>query len=514
MQRILLLLLILSATLTSCRKDFSTEPSTGNLEFSKTTVYLDTVFTGTASSTYQLKVYNRSDKDISIPTIALGKGDASKYRIMVDGMTGENGKGKSFKNVEILANDSLYVFIEETADIIDANPSDLLYTDQILFDAGSNQQKVDLVTLIQDAYFIYPKKTTSGYEGTPLDPNNPKITAFPLDENDPINGNEFQFSNLKPYVIYGYPVVPANKTLFISSGARVHFHDNSGLIIDNAGSIQVNGTTSPVNTPLLNEVIFEGDRLEPAFAEVPGQWGGIMLSKGSVNNLFEHITIKNATVGIFVDDQDNTSTTQIKNTQIYNCSNYGIIAKKGKINGENIVINKAGVASLACILGGTYDFTHCTFANYWTGSSRQTPAVYLDNTYRQDDTLFVANLAQANFTNCIIFGSNNIELGLNKNNSANFNYSINNSLIRFNDPANQLSNNPLYTPFLTNSTNLISNNSNPRDPKFKNVSKNQMQILSNSSVIGKGVLVPTVNLDILNNLRTNPTDLGAYNFVP
>lgn len=515
MQRILLLLLILSATLTSCRKDFSTEPSTGNLEFSKTTVYLDTVFTGTASSTYQLKVYNRSDKDISIPTIALGKGDASKYRIMVDGMTGENGKGKSFKNVEILANDSLYVFIEETADIIDANPSDLLYTDQILFDAGSNQQKVDLVTLIQDAIFLFPDRTSNGqggytYEQLQLDNNDPnsKIYGFEL------SGSELHFTNAKPYVIYGYAGVKAGDILQIDPGARIHFHDQSGIFVKNGGSIQAIGDYPSPNGSLQKEIIFEGDRLEPGFAEVPGQWGIIYLAEGSTNNIFDHVTIKNATVGIFVDRDDTATTTQIKNTQIYNSSSYGIVARKGKINGENIVVNKAGISALACILGGSYDFTHCTFANYWTGSSRQTPAVYLDNTYRQDDTLFVADLAQANFTNCIIFGSNNVELGLNRDTSKNFLYSITNCLIRFNDPANQLSNNPLYTPFLTNSTNLISNNSNPRDPKFKNVSKNQMQILSNSSVIGKGVLVPTVNLDILNNLRTNPTDLGAYNFVP
>jgi hypothetical protein len=38
----------------------------------------------------------------------------------------------------------------------------------------------------------------------------------------------------------------------------------------------------------------------------------------------------------------------IKNTQIYDSSNYGILAQTAKINGENIVINSAGLASLAC----------------------------------------------------------------------------------------------------------------------------------------------------------------------
>ena len=61
-----ILLLIFIATWSSCRKDFEFSPSTGNLEFSKDTVYLDTVFSNIGSSTYNLKVYNRSNEDIVI----------------------------------------------------------------------------------------------------------------------------------------------------------------------------------------------------------------------------------------------------------------------------------------------------------------------------------------------------------------------------------------------------------------------------------------------------------------
>jgi len=106
----------------SCRSDFETVASTGDLTFSKDTIYLDTVFTNIGSSTYRLKVYNKSKNDITIPTIKLAKGLNSKYRMTVDGMQGS--EGKSFNNVELLAKDSLYIFIETTANITDANPSD------------------------------------------------------------------------------------------------------------------------------------------------------------------------------------------------------------------------------------------------------------------------------------------------------------------------------------------------------------------------------------------------------
>ena len=69
---IAVLLLIISFS--SCRTEFDFEPNTGNLSFSRDTVYLDTVFTNIGSSTYTLKVYNNSNKNIAIPSIKLGEG--------------------------------------------------------------------------------------------------------------------------------------------------------------------------------------------------------------------------------------------------------------------------------------------------------------------------------------------------------------------------------------------------------------------------------------------------------
>ena len=106
-QFLLFLGLIATFCFTSCRNELDFESSVGNLSFSKETVYLDTVFTNIGSSTYTLKVYNNSNKNISIPNVRLGKGQASNYRLMVDGVP-----GKEFENVELLANDSMFVFIE------------------------------------------------------------------------------------------------------------------------------------------------------------------------------------------------------------------------------------------------------------------------------------------------------------------------------------------------------------------------------------------------------------------
>lgn len=495
----------------SCRKDFVFEPSTGKLEFSRDTIYLDTVFANIGSSTYTLKVYNKSNNDILIPKIQFGKGAASKYRMTIDGMTGNSGK--IFTDVALLAKDSMYVFIETTANITDANPTDFLYTDKIQFDSGANLQNVELVTLIQDAVFLYPQKyvdTVTGvvtYESLPFGED--QIYGFVLDHNN--HNDEYRWTNSKPYVIYGYAGIPAGETLNIDPGARIHFHANSGIIVGNGGTLKVNGQVS-ATAQLEKEVIFEGDRLEPSFSNVPGQWGLVWISQGSVNNQINHLTLKNATVGIFVGDSQNATNTTLKidNSQIYNCSNIGILARTAKIEGTNLVINSAGQASLACTEGGSYAFKHCTFNNNWQ-SSKQV-AVLVNNYKNSNEIITPISLFQAEFNNCIIYGSNQIEMILDKKNGALFNYKFNNCLIKFNNIANQFTNNPLYF-FETDPVhynNIIRN----QDPKFLNANQNKLKINNTSSAFANGNQAFLILNDILGIRRTLPPDLGAYQNAP
>lgn len=492
-----LFILGLLLAFSSCRTDFDTVASSGALKFSRDTVYLDTVFKNIGSSTYQLKVYNKSKDDISIPTIQLKNGLNSKYRMTVDGMAGNSGK--IFKDVTLLAKDSLYIFIETTADITDASPTDFLYTDQIQFDSGANLQEVALVTLIQDAVFLYPKQNPDGSkEKIKIDGKD--VDGFYLDENDAVNGNELLFTKQKPYVIYGSAGVPENKTVTFEAGARVFFHANSGLYVDNKASLQINGAVSTTDK-LENEVVFEGDRLESLYDDIPGQWNSVILANGSKNHSINHLTLKNAITGLNFKNPDNSTTIQIKNTQIYNCAEYGILAQNAHINGENIVINYAGLASLSCVYGGNYSFTHSTFNNNWQSSAQF--AVNLSNSLA-GATPETNPLTQATFNNCIIYGSGTNELNLSKNANAAFVYQFNNCLIKYSSS----STNPDYQ-FKTDVAhyNQIILNENP---KFFNVAKNKFNIDNTSAAFAKGNQAYIILQDIIGATRTSPPDLGAY----
>ncbi|WP_034044662.1 hypothetical protein [Wocania ichthyoenteri] len=497
----------------SCRKDFEFSPSTGNLEFSKDTVYLDTVFTNIGSSTYNLKVYNKSDDDIVIPTVKLGLGNTSEYRLNVDGIS-----GKTFENIQILAKDSIFIFVETTIDINNfSNPNgNYLYTDQIEFDSNSNLQKVELVTLVQDAVFIYPNRdnTTKVIETLTLNVGG-ELVETELQGRELLN-TELTFTNEKPYVIYGFAAVPNGETLTINAGARLHFHSNSGLIVSEGATLNANGSFSNDQNLLENEVIFEGDRLESNFSNTPGQWGTIWLFDGSINNSINYATIKNATVGILSDGNPNGATEKLKisNSQIYNSSNFGILGRNTSITGENVVINNSGQSSFAGTLGGTYNFTHCTIANYWSNGFRQFPSVLLNNFVTdEDNNAILADLTEANFNNCIIYGNDNPEILLDEieDSAITFNFKFTNCLIRFEDNNNNFTGDN----YNLENTNLYENNIFNEDPNFKDVELNQFIIGDESAAINKGNVLfsSQIPTDILNINRTTSPDLGAYQHV-
>ena len=514
MKRVLYFLFTFSVLIfwSSCRKDFEFTPSTGHLEFSKDTVYLDTVFTNIGSSTYNLKVYNPSNTDIVIPTIRLNQGDASNYRLNIDGIP-----GKEFSNVELLAKDSMYIFVETTVDIqsLAASAKQFLYTDQIEFDEGGNLQKVELVTLVKDAVFIYPNKDANGVvETLTFDVDGDGVADETEIQGRFLGDSELTFTNEKPYVIYGYAAVDEGKTLTIEAGARIHFHADSGLLITNNASLQVNGALSTDQEAMENEVTFESDRLEPDFEDIPGQWGTIWLFDGSKDNTINHATIKNAIVGILCDgNQDATNDKlTISNTQIYNSGNFGILGRGTSISGENIVIDNAGQSALAGTYGGKYNFTHCTIANYWTSGFRQFPSLLLNNFVTdQDNNTFTNDLVEANFNNCIIYGNDNPELLLDEQNGSAFNFKFTNCLIRFEDTNNNFTG----ANYNFDDSSLYENVIFNQDPDFRDPFANDLIIGDNSAANGQGntTFANQVPLDILNVDRTGSPDLGAYQHI-
>ncbi len=241
---------------------------------------------------------------------------------------------------------------------------------------------------------------------------------------------------------------------------------------------------------------------------MPGQWGTIWLFNGSMDNTINYATIKNATIGVLSEgDQDAVmDKLTITNSQVYNSSAFGILGRATSITAENIVINNSGQSSFAGTFGGKYNFTHCTIANYWNSSFRQFPSLLLnDFVVDEENTIFTNDLTEANFNNCIIYGNDNPEFLL-ENEGAVFNFKFNNCLLRFDNNQLEGTGNYVFSDPLFYEGNIFNT-----DPDFEDPFENLMRIGQDSGANAIGspdFLIPN---DIQGATRLSPPDAGAYN---
>lgn len=412
---ILFFLLIAVALQWSCRRTIDFPGTDVALGFSQDTVYLDTVFTGLGSSTRTLKVFNATDENMTIDRVYLGKGQSSFYRLNVDGVSGNTAEG-----VEVLAGDSTYIFIEISPDA--AGASELVYTDSIVFENGSVKQHVALVTAVWDAYYHFPTNVLTITRAEPLPPL--KLAYSVLPENE-------LWDDSKPHVIYGYAVVDSARTLTIEAGTQVHFHSGGGLWVYRDGTLLVDPSSSG---SMSDPVVFQGDRLEPSYEWVPGQWGGLLggvfimggaQTKAEINNTL----IKNATTAVRVDSAwSSAPNLEMNNVIITHNSRVSLYGGFGRITATNLAVGPSGVYGFYG-LGGNYRFDHATFHNTWGFSSRGGTSVGLVNFFEDAVGDRFTREVHALFTNSFIGGSLPSEVSLGIDDNAPFEVDFRNSAL-------------------------------------------------------------------------------------
>ena len=106
------------------------------------------------------------------------------------------------------------------------------------------------------------------------------------------NGGTLVWDDPKPYVIYGVLFLDGC-VLRIAPGTDIFVHGGVGineqLGIFNDGIIVISENSRIESLGTADEpVTFSSDRLEDEFAEVAGQWAGILIQAGSRGNRMEH----------------------------------------------------------------------------------------------------------------------------------------------------------------------------------------------------------------------------------
>lgn len=454
----------------SCEDDKYVSSSDVRLGFSVQTIKFDTVFPTIGSATQHLKVYNSYDQKVLISDIMLASGEESEFRLTINGVA-----ANELYDVEIPPHDSIYIFVEVA---VGKSEKDLPFVmkDSIIFKTNDNFQDVDLVAWGQDVVLV-PGSITGAVSWTAE----------------------------KPYLINSGARIERGAVLSIAPGTRIYFHNGTGLYV--RGKVIAEG--SP-----LQPIIFQGDRLESVYKNVPDQWNGILLFSGSQDNVFNHVEIKNANIGLQVGTIENegSASVLIGNSKIYNHAYAGIFALKSKVRTYNTLITNCGLYGAALLVGGEYEFYHTTIANYTAGFSarvRSTASLLISDhvIVDQDDEsiTYTGDLKKAYFANTIvagdIVGGNELELA--KSGDAAFNFRFDHCLLQLSDTFN-ISRTDHYHGVLKGV-----------DPKFKDPFRElnfELDSLSPAKDTGSPEVSQLYPFDMLNQSRTGDggPDLGAY----
>ncbi|HET7732888.1 MAG TPA: right-handed parallel beta-helix repeat-containing protein [Paludibacter sp.] len=357
-------------------ENFSTNPKY-KLEFSTDTLTFDTVFTTLGSATAKILVFNRNKVALKISHIGIAGGRNSSFKMNVDGSVSADNQ---FRDIEIRANDSLFIFMSVKVDPTDAN-SPVLIEDSLTFQTNGVNQDIKLQAFGQDMILLKNKYVV----------NDTTLTAT------------------KPYLVSGYLAIDTAKTLTLEPGTKLYFHNNANLVA--YGNLKAEGTAE-------KPILLRGDRLDKIkfvdpvpYNFVAGQWGGVYLLWKEGKHVLKHVNMNSGYVGVYFANDDRNPplpTLEISDCRIHNFLLYGVVAQNGNMTVTNTEISNTSSYSVY-LNGGKHTFIQSTIANYYgslqPNNRDKKPAVMIMNLNR------VAPMETV-FRNCIISGSLENEFSL------------------------------------------------------------------------------------------------------
>lgn len=442
----------------ACKKDSFITGTNAQLRLSADTIKYDTVFTTTGSITKTFKIINTNDKKLLLSKVKLMGGSASAYKMNVNGVaTNERN------DIEIAANDSIYVFVTVTVNPTAVNLP-FIVRDSIQINYNSLTKYVQLQAYGQNAIFI----------------NNGLVIS------------NVNFTAALPYVILGSLQVANGATLTLNAGTKIYCHADAPIIID--GTLIANGTK-------IQPIIFTGDRLDDPYVNFPAAWPGIFFRATSKDNFLKFVQVKNAYQALVVLQPSVNANPKLVLKQIIleNALDAGLLCTNTNVAVDNSLISNCG-RGLSVNYGGTYNFTHCTFASYSNNYvQHKNPCVYISDANESNQT----NPLTTVLRNTIIYGDAGLvqnEIQTNKV-GALFNVNLDYCLYRnIADPTNCTINQSIK-------------NVNPSFDSVNNVTRfYDFRITKNATAAGinKGTATSFLK-DLDDNNRANGMpDIGAY----
>ena len=452
-----LLIIVLGILLATCKKESFTDSASALLQTTTDSLHFDTVFTTTGSITQFVRIINNNSKGIRIASVKLAGGINSAFRINVDGVP-----GPEVNDIEVLANDSVYVFVTVTINP-DASTLPFLVMDSIEISYNGNQQFIQLDAYGRNAHFL---------------------------RNRIITGTEI-WNNDLPYVILEGITIRSNASLLINKGCQVFMHADAPFIIN--GTLTVNGEKYDST-----RVVFAGDRLDEPYKNFPASYPGLYFTDSSSNNILNYAIIKNAYQAIVVTGASTSPKLTLNETIVDNAYDAGIIGINTNINAVNVLVSNCG-KNIFLVNGGKYEFTHCTAATISNNFIQHRNPVLLISNYLNQEI----NNLDAVFRNCIFWGDDNglvpNEVQVLRMGNSVFNVNFDNVLWRVKDIPQHIVSNGII---------------NNQDPRFETINVAErifnFRLRNDSPALDKGSMTPTLT-DLDGNTRPVAIpDLGAY----
>lgn len=452
------------------------------------TLHFDTVFTELGSATRSVKIYNEGNQPVKLDEIYVEGNTGVEFIFNADGFP-----GGLVEDVVIWDNDSIYVFVEVTVDPdAPVSESPFVVEDRLVVKTGSKEQSVLLEAWGQNANY-FPSRFNRGV---------PVVLSC--------DDGTITWDSPLPYVIYGEIFID-ECLLEVTAGTHIYVHGgiaqnellgvfNDGFLFTLAdGRIHLAGTRD-------NPITIEGDRLESAFSDQPGQWLGIVIGRESQGNIIEHTTIKNSIFGVYADSAAEVS---LSNVQIHTTAGNALIGIHSEVTADNCLFYDNGANSVQFTHGGSYQMDFCTVASFGVDAS----ALAMNNFQCYNDDCSVNSVfpLQAEFTNCVFFGSRRDEVIIqdasNREEAGIFQLDMNHCLVKVDELLTR--DMGIYDDFFSTYC-LDCINGEQGDALFLNRAEDDYQLDTLSIAQNRGIVLPEFPLDLLGTPRDGEPDLGCY----
>lgn len=454
--------LLFTILLAACKKESIITSPEAKVNLSADTLMFDTLFTTTGSTSRFFKIRNDNNQKLRISSVKLMGGINSAYKINVDGFI-----GPEVKDLELEANDSLYVYVT----------------------VAVNQNSNNIPFIIRDSLqIIYNGKT----RWVQLEAWGKNARFF---RNKKITGHEI-WTNELPFVILDRLTIEPSGSLTIQKGCQVFVHANAAIVVH--GTLIMNGEKYDST-----KVVFQGDRLDEPYSNYPASWPGIYFSSSSKNNVLNFAILKNAYQAIAAEEPSVNANPKVTLNEciIDNAYDAGIVAINSSIKAQNCLISNCG-KNILLVKGGDYTFIHCTVASFSNSYIfHRSPVLLISNFINQNNVPVTANL-NAIFKNNIFWGDNGTvddEVVVSKSGTTTFNVNFENNLWKVKT-----------TPTNITSSQIITN----QNPLFDsiNISKKyfDFRLKAASPAINKGIATG-IFIDLAGKPRpVGLPDLGCF----